>query len=107
MRYLCIDRRRNRYPIRMMCEALQISRSGYYAWRIRPESHRDNTDRTLTQTIRVIHRESKVIYGAPKIRAELNVQGYHGRYKIARLMRLAGLKGCPPATAVSVGRCNI
>ena len=96
MRYRCIDRRRNRYPIRMMCEALQVSRSGYYAWRIRPESHRDNTDRTLIQTIRGIHRESKGIYGAPKIRAELKAQGYHhGRHKIARLMRLAGLKGCP------------
>ena len=96
MRYQCIDRHRNRYPIRMMCGALQVSRSGYYAWRTRPESHRDNIDRTLTQTIRVIHRESKGVYGAPKIRAELKAQGlHHGRHKIARLMRQAGLRGCP------------
>ena len=96
MRYQCIDRRRNRYPIRMMCGALKVSRSGYYAWRTRPESHRDNIDRTLTQTIEVIHRESKGVYGAPKIRAELQAQGHHhGRHKIARLMRQAGLRGCP------------
>jgi putative transposase len=44
----------------------------------------------------VIHRESKGVYGAPKIRAELQAQGHHhGRHKIARLMRQAGLRGCP------------
>lgn len=96
MRYRCIDRRRNRYPISMMCEALQVSRSGYFAWRIRPERQRDKTDRRLTQTIRGIHRESKGFYGAPKILAELKAQGYHhGRHKVARLMRLAGLRGGP------------
>ena len=54
-------------------------------------------DRKLTQVIRRIHRRSRGIYGAPKICAELKAQGYHhGRHKIARLMRLAGLSGCPP-----------
>ena len=96
MRYQCIDRHRSQYPVRMMCGALKVSRSGYYAWQTRPESNRDNTDRTLTQTIRGIHRDSKGVYGAPKIRAELKAQGYpHGRHKIARLMRVAGLRGCP------------
>ena len=67
-----------------------------YARRTRPESDRDATDRALTQTIRGIHRDSKGVYGAPKICAELKAQGHrHGRHKIARLMRLAGLRGCP------------
>jgi putative transposase len=36
------------------------------------------------------------VYGAPKIGAALQAQGHHyGRHKIARLMRVAGLKGCP------------
>ena len=96
MRYQCIDRYRNQYPIRMMCEALKVARSGYYAWRARPESNRAHTDRLLTHAIHVIHRESKGVYGAPKIRAELKAQGHHhGRHKVARLMRLAGLRGCP------------
>ena len=96
MRYGCIDRHREAYPVRMMCGVLKVSRSGYYAWRSRPISDRARTDRVLTGSIRQIHRQSKGVYGAVKIRAELTAQGeLYGRHKIARLMRLAGLKGCP------------
>ncbi len=58
MRYRCIDRRRKQYPVRMMCRILKVSRSGYYAWRVRPESQRAKTDRELTRVIRRIHAES-------------------------------------------------
>ena len=34
MRYICIDRRRTQYPVRMMCRLLKVSRSGYYVWRV-------------------------------------------------------------------------
>lgn len=96
MRYECIDRHRKQYPVRVMCGALKVFRSGYYAWRTRPESDRGNTDRALTQVIRGIHRHNRGVYGAPKIRVTLKAQGYHhGRHKVACLMRLAGLKGCP------------
>ena len=99
MRYICIDRRRNQYPVRMMCRLLQVSHSGYYAWRVRPESQRAKMDRELTELIRQIHADSDGVYGAAKITAELNEQGYRcGRHKVARLMRLAGLKGCPKTT---------
>ncbi len=99
MRYICIDRRRTQYPVRMMCRLLQVSRSGYYAWRVRPESRRARTDREFTELIRQIHTDSDGVYGAAKITAELNEQGYPcGRHKVARLMRLAGLKGCPKTT---------
>ena len=96
MRYRCIDRRRSHYPVRMMCRLLKVSRSGYYAWRIRPESQRAKTDRELTRVIRRLHAASGGAYGSPKIRDELRDEGYHcGRHKVARLMRKAGLKGCP------------
>jgi len=99
VRYICIDRRRNQYPVRMMCRLLQVSHSGYYAWRVRPESQRAKMDRELTELIRQIHADSDGVYGAAKITAELNEQGYRcGRHKVARLMRLAGLKGCPKTT---------
>ena len=96
MRYRCIDRHRKFYPVRMMCRALRVSRSGYYAWRVRPESHRAKTDRELTRVIRRIHAETKGVYGSPRIRKELEAEGFHhGRNKVARLMRQSGLKGCP------------
>lgn len=96
MRYLCIDRCRNQYPIRMMCRVLKVSKSGYYTWRTRPESARAKTDRELTRVIQRLHRESNGVYGSPKIWHELKDEGYHyGLHKVARLMRLAGLKGCP------------
>ena len=54
------------------------------------------TDRELLKRIRQIHADSDGVYGAAKITAELNEKGYPcGRHKVARLMRLAGLKGCP------------
>jgi putative transposase len=99
MRYRCIDRRRKQYPVRMMCRLLQVSHSGYYAWRGRPESQRAKTDRELTRMIRQIHADSDGVSGAAKIAPELNEMGYAcGRHKVARLMRLAGLKGCPKTT---------
>ena len=99
MRYICIDRRRSQYPVMMMCRLLHVSRSGYYAWRVRPESQRTKTDRELIKRIRQIHEDSDGVYGAVKIAAELNEQGYPcGRHKVARLMRIAGLKGCPKTT---------
>ncbi len=96
MRYACIDRRRSDYPVRLMCQALQVSASGYYAWRVRPESRRSQVDRQLTQVIRAVHAESEGTYGSPRIHAELNEEGIRcGRAKVARLMRKTGLKGCP------------
>ena len=96
MRYACIDRRRSRYPVRMMCRLLEVSPSGYYAWRARPESARAQRDRELTASIRRVHEASKGVYGSPRVHAELVAEGVRvGRHKVARLMRLERLRGCP------------
>ncbi len=96
MRYASIDRRRDRYPVRMMCRLLGVSASGYYAWRTRPESSRVQSDRVLMAEIRRIHRDSKGVYGSPRVHAELSANGIRvGRHKVARLMRLERLRGCP------------
>jgi len=96
VRYSGIHRRRSLYPVRMMCDALKVSASGYYDWQARPESPRTTYDRQLTETIRQVHAESDGTYGSPRIHAELNATGHPcGRPKVARLMHLAGLKGCP------------
>jgi putative transposase len=96
VRYRCIHRRRSQYPVAMMCRVLQVSTSGYYAWRVRPESERAKTDRELTRVIRRVHADSKQVYGRPKITAELKEEGFDcGERRVGRLMREAGLKGCP------------
>ena len=80
----------------MMCRLLRVSASGYYAWRIRPESHRAKSDRELVSKIKRIHAQSKGVYGSPKIRAELVSEGCQvGRNRVARLMRQERVQGCP------------
>ena len=96
MKYACIDHRRDCYPVRMMCRLLQVSASGYYAWRRRPESPRARRDRELLLKIRRVHEASKGVYGSPRVHAELVAEGVRvGRHRVARLMRLARLRGCP------------
>ncbi len=79
-----------------MCRLVRVSASGYDAWRTRPESSRTQSDRTLMGEIRGAHQDSKGVYGSPRTHAELVAKGIHaGRHKVARLMRLARLRGCP------------
>ena len=79
-----------------MCRLLGVSRSGYYAAKTRPESNRSRQDRELMVDIKRIHATSKGVYGSPRIRAELYAEGKCvGRHKVAKLMRLERLKGCP------------
>ncbi len=96
MRYACIHRRREQHSVRMMCRLLRVSRSGYYAWASRGESARQRCDRALLPRIHQVHLESRGVYGARKVHRELRAQGEAcGRHRVARLMRQAGLKGCP------------
>lgn len=79
-----------------MCRLLGVSRSGYYAAKTRPESRRSEQDRLLLKDIKRVHAQSKGVYGSPKIVAELAAEGQLvGRNKVAKLMRLEGLRGCP------------
>lgn len=96
MRYACIDRCRDLYPIRLMCRLLDVAASGYYAWRRRPEPHRVQRNRELLEKIRSIHAASNGVYGSPRVHAELLAKGVKvGRHKVAQVMRSARLKGCP------------
>ena len=80
------------YSIAMMCRLLEVSTSGYYAWRRRTTSQRARADAVLLVRIREIHAASLRTYGAPRIHAELAAEGAAvGRKRVARLMRGAGL----------------
>src|SRR5215216_407517 len=83
------------HSIELMCRVLRVSRSGYYACRVRPPSHRDRYNAALTERIRRIHRDSRGTYGAPRIHAQLRADGVRvGNKRVARLMREEGLEGC-------------
>ena len=80
--------------MRLICKALGLSASGYYAWRARPESPRAAANRALLDDIRLIHAESSGTYGSPRVHAVLRGHGRRvGRTRIERLMRHAGLRG--------------
>ena len=77
-----------------LCRALDVSPSGYYAWRSRGLSARAQRDTALQAHVRQIHTQSRGTYGAPRIHAELAAGGIHvGRKRVARLLRTAGLRG--------------
>lgn len=81
------------FPIRLMCRVFEVSRSGFYAWRRRPESQRRRDDRRLLLSIKAVHAQSKRRYGSPRVTRELNAQGESvGRHRVARLMREHGLR---------------
>jgi putative transposase len=81
--------------IRTACRVLDVSESGFHAWRTRPKSERALGDEVLSAIIGRIHTDSRRTYGAPRVHAELRLaKGISvGRKRVARLMRQAGLAG--------------
>lgn len=93
MRYACIARHLDEFPLRLMCRVLEVSRSGFYAWKDRPRSLRARTNDRLMLEIRAVYSENKECYGARKIRKELNESGIScGRNRVQKLMSEADLK---------------
>lgn len=94
MRFCFILQHAQQFSISMMCVALDVSRSGYYAWRKRLPSARELANERLLTHIQEVFDWSRNTYGYRRIHAALIGQGFGcGRNRVARLMRLAGLKG--------------
>jgi transposase InsO family protein len=78
------------------CALLKVSRAAFYAHLAGP-SQRERADAELAGQIQAVHQESKGRYGAPRVHAELGRRGHrHGRKRVARLMRSAGIAGKTP-----------
>ena len=94
MRYETIARHQSEFPVARMCGVLKVAVSGYYAWMKRPPAPRQQANQQLQQTIRQVWQQYRGIYGAPRIHAELRAKGMRvGHNRVARLMRVAGLRG--------------
>ena len=84
------------HPVRRMCRLLDVSPSGFYAYRDRAPSKRAVANADLLERIRVFHTASDGTYGAVRVREDLLEQRPEqrvGRHRVARLMRLHGLAG--------------
>ena len=77
-----------------MARVLGASRAGFYAWRHRRPCPHAVADAALLHRVRTVHASSRQTYGAPRVHADLRQRGErHGRKRIVRLMRDAGLVG--------------
>jgi putative transposase len=93
VRYAFIGAHAGEWPVEDLCVALEVARSGYYAWRRRPESARRARDHELAALVHTVHAMSGRSYGSPRIYRELVATGTPcGRHRVARLMREEGLR---------------
>ena len=84
---------RHDYPVAVLCSALGVSRSGYYAWCERPASARQRDDERLKVAIRGVHAASRQTYGTRRVLVELRAQGFEaGRDRVDRLRRTMALR---------------
>jgi len=93
MKYQFMEANRERYMAQNMCEALQVSKSGYYAWRTREPSSRQHDNEALLGRIRAVHAQSRRLYGSPRITAVLREQGLRcGKHRVARIMQGSSIR---------------
>ena len=93
MKFAWIHTEKATYPLVRLCRWLDVTRSGYYAWRARPESAHARRDRRLKVLVQASFTESKQRYGSPRIHRDLVAQDEAvSRKRVVRLMREAGLK---------------
>jgi transposase InsO family protein len=88
MSYQLIEANRATGTVETLCGALDISVSGYYAWRSRGASQHQRDDAALLKHIRTAYQAGRGLYGSPRIHAALHQQGLRcSRKRVARLMR--------------------
>ena len=93
MSFALIDAKRAEVPIETACAVLDVSVSGFYAWKRRPASARQSDDMVMLAHIRSEFATSNETYGSPRMHAELKESGLAiGLHRVARLMSENGLK---------------
>jgi putative transposase len=95
MKYAWIIDHRDSFPVAVMCELLNVSRSGYYDWLDRPLSQRAERTVKIRESVRQVFEERHAIYGPAKIAQELQKrEGLQRacRNTVSRAMQDMGLK---------------
>jgi putative transposase len=92
MTFRFIDAHQDHWPVRLLCETLEVSPAGSYAWRGRPRSAQEQRQDTLLVEMRAIHTQFKARYGSPRMHKELVARGHDCCVNtVARLMRDHGI----------------
>ena len=93
MKYAFIRAHSKQYKISRLCQSLEVSPSGYYDWRDRPESARARQNRRLATKIRLFHQASRGIYGSPRVHGDLvDAEDRVGVNRVVRLMKQHGVQ---------------
>jgi putative transposase len=88
MKYQFIKQYKSEFPVVVMCQVLEVSESGYYAWLKRPICQHQREDAQIKQEIQQIFSIHQGRYGSPRIHRDLRDQGRSiSRKRVARLMR--------------------
>jgi putative transposase len=96
VKFAFIATHRGIWPAGWLCEALGVSRAGFYAWRTRPPSVRARADEQLLLRVRASFLTSDRTYGARRVWHDMLVEGIVcGLHRIERLMRHAALRARP------------
>ncbi len=92
MKFQFIAEHSQQYSVTLLCQALEVSVSGYYAWRQREVSEHQREDARLKAVIQQIFLEHRQVYGSPRIHAVLKARGVHcSRKRVVRLMQQLGI----------------
>ena len=93
MKFRFIDQQLQQFPVEAVCDVLEVSRSGYYAWRSRPRSGQKTRREELARKIQAVHQESRRVYGSPRVFKALKAEGESVcENTVARLMRQQGIR---------------
>ena len=93
MKYAFIAVEKAFFPVIVLCDVLEVSRSGFYAFSKRPVPRRKTADAQLGVEIVAIHRRSRGTYGSPRVHAELRAKGFSvSKKRVERLMRESGVE---------------
>ena len=107
MRFQFIEDHRDEFLVKLMCKVLEVSTSGYYAWRGRPPSKREMANRALTAKIKEEFKKSGETYGSPRIYQVMRKLGLMcSKNRVARLMRVEGLRAKQSRRRKSTTRRN-
>lgn len=86
------------YSVSEACSLLEVSCSGYYAWKDRAPCRRDRENEQLMKHIKGIHEASRKTYGIPRVFRSLRDNGIRcGKNRVARIMRENGIQGMQKA----------